>query len=377
MISRLLKNNLLTHLADNKALIIFGPRQSGKTTLINDLMKDLQDPRQYWNGDDFTVRASLENASIASLKRLTAGVRYLFIDEAQRIENIGLSIKMMVDNIPDLKVIATGSSAFELSNRLTESMTGRSWEYLLLPVSFKEMALYHSLMTENSLLDHRLIYGYYPEVVTNPENEIPILKQLADSYLYKDILMWERILKPEKLEKLVQALAFQIGNEVSYHELGQIAGLDNQTVERYIGLLEKAFIVFRLSSLSRNLRNELKKSRKIYFYDNGLRNAVINAFNPLNLRNDAGALWENFMVSERYKYITTHNYYCNRFFWRTTAQQEVDYIEEKDGRLFAFEFKWSPSSRKKVPKTFTAAYPDAEVKIITPVNFTEILGVDV
>jgi len=377
MISRLLKSNLLEHIADNKALIIFGPRQCGKTTLINDLMNDLQDPRQYWNGDDFTVRASLENASIASLKRLTAGLRYLFIDEAQRIENIGLCIKMMVDNIPDLKVIATVSSAFELSNRLTEPMTGRRWEYLLLPLSFKEMVLYHSLMTENSLLDHRLIYGYYPEVVTNPENEIQLLKQLADSYLYKDILMWERILKPEKLEKLVQALAFQIGNEVSYHELGQITGLDNQTVERYTGLVEKAFIVFRLSSLSRNLRNELKKSRKIYFYDNGLRNAVINAFNPLNLRNDAGALWENFMVSERYKYITTHNYYCNRFFWRTTAQQEVDYIEEKDGRLYAFEFKWGQTSRKKVPKTFSDAYPGSKVKIITQENFTEVLGVDV
>ena len=374
MIPRLLKSKLLKHIDDPKALIILGPRQCGKTTLINDLAKEFEAKYAYWNGDDFQLRASLANASIPALKNLTAGYRYILIDEAQRIENIGLCIKMIVDNIPEVKVIATGSSAFELANRINEPMTGRKWEFMLFPFSFKEMALHNGYLQEKSLIEHRLIYGYYPEVVTNPGNEIKILKQLADSYLYKDILIWERVLKPEKLEKLLQALAFQVGNEVSYHELGQVAGLDNQTVERYINLLEKAFIVFRLPSLSRNLRNELKKSRKIFFYDNGLRNAVINAFNPMSLRNDAGELWENFMVSERLKHINAIDHYCNRFFWRTTAQQEIDYIEDKDGKLNAFEFKWNPKTKATIPKTFSKAYPSSEISVITPSNFEEFLG---
>ena len=375
MIQRLLKTSLSARLNDRKALIILGPRQCGKTTLIHDLIKDLQGNYAIWNGDDFQVRSSLQDASIASLKNQTAGFKYVFIDEAQRIDNIGLTIKMVVDNIPEVKIIATGSSAFELANRISEPMTGRKWEFLLLPLSFKEMVNHHGLLTERSLLNHRLIYGYYPEIVTNPENQIPLLKLLADSYLYKDILIWERILKPDRLEKLVQALAFQVSQEVSYHELGQISGLDNQTVERYIDLLEKAFIVFRLNSLSRNLRNELKKSRKIYFYDNGLRNAIINAFNPVDLRNDIGALWENFVISERYKYIKTSDYYCNRYFWRTTSQQEIDYIEERDGQIRAFEFKWRKNEKPRVSNIFKNAYPGAEILTITTANFTDFIGI--
>jgi len=375
MISRLLKTSLSARLNDRKALIILGPRQCGKTTLIHDLIIDLQGNYTIWNGDDFQVRSSLHDASIASLRRQTAGFKYVFIDEAQRIDNIGLTIKMIVDNIPEVKIVATGSSAFELANRISEPMTGRKWEFLLLPLSFKEMANHHGLLTEMSLLNHRLIYGYYPEIVTNPENQIPLLKQIADSYLYKDILIWERILKPDRLEKLVQALAFQVSQEVSYHELGQISGLDNQTVERYIDLLEKAFIVFRLNSLSRNLRNELKKSRKIYFYDNGLRNAIINAFNPVDLRNDIGALWENFVISERYKYIKTSDYYCNRYFWRTTSQQEIDYIEEHDGQIRAFEFKWRKNEKSRVSNIFINAYPGAEILTITPSNYTDFIGI--
>jgi uncharacterized protein len=375
MIPRILKFNLLKRINDHKALIIFGPRQCGKTTLVTELINELKDKMMIWDGDDFQVRSLLKEASVSSLKNEISDARYLIIDEAQRIDNIGLAIKLMVDHFKDLKVIATGSSAFELANRLSEPMTGRKWEFLLLPLSFKEMVDHHGLMTEKGLFHQRLIFGYYPEVVTHPADQVPILKQLVNSYLYKDVLIWERILKPEKLERLIQALAFQIGQEVSYHELGKLSGLDNQTVERYIDLLEKAFIVFRLSSLSRNLRNELKKSRKIYFYDNGLRNAVINAFNPIELRNDVGALWENFMISERYKLITTSDYYCNRYFWRTTAQQEIDYIEEKDSKITAFEFKWNSIERFRIPKTFQSAYPGAEIKVINKENFTEFLGI--
>jgi uncharacterized protein len=375
MIPRLLKINLLKRMNDHKALIIFGPRQCGKTTLVNELINELKEKFKIWDGDDFQVRSLMKEASVSSLKNEISDTKYLFIDEAQRIDNIGLAIKLMVDHFDDLKIIATGSSAFELANRLAEPMTGRKWEFLLLPFSFKEMADHHGLMTEKGLLHQRLIYGYYPEVVTHVVDQIPILKQLANSYLFKDILVWERILKPEKLERLVQALAFQIGQEVSYHELGKLSGLDNQTVERYIDLLEKAFIVFRLSSLSRNLRNELKKSRKIYFYDNGLRNAIINAFNPIELRNDVGALWENFMISERYKYINNTNFYCNRYFWRTTAQQEIDYIEEKDDKISAYEFKWSLNENLRFPKSFQNAYPGAEMKVINKDNFQEFLGI--
>ena len=297
----------------------------------------------------------------------------LVIDEAQRIENIGLCIKLIVDNLPNVKVLATGSSAFELANRINEPLTGRKWEYLLLPFSYEEMCIHSGELEERRLLENRLIYGYYPDVVNSPGDEQPILKQLSSSYLYKDILTWQQIQKPAQLEKLVQALAFQVGNEVSFHELGQLCGLDNQTVERYVDLLEKAFIVFRLGSLRRNLRNELKKSRKIYFYDNGLRNAIINNFNPMNLRADTGALWENFLVSERQKRLAYHEISVNRYFWRTHAQQEIDYIEERNGQLHAFEFKWNTTAKARIPKTFTRAYPDSTGKIITPDNLQDFL----
>lgn len=374
MVPRALKKNLLSRLNDRKAIIVLGPRQCGKTTLILDLFNEINQPVRIWNGDDFQVRSLLKDVSFSSLKHEISEISFLFIDEAQRIDNIGLAIKIMVDQFKDLKVIASGSSAFELANRLSEPMTGRKWEFFLLPLSFKEMADYHGLMTEKGLLHQRLIFGYYPEVVTHPADQIKILNQLINSYLYKDILIWERLLKPEKLERLVQALAFQIGQEVSYHELGQLTGLDNQTVERYIDILEKAFIVLRISSLSRNLRNELKKSRKIYFYDLGIRNAIINAFNPIELRNDTGALWENFLISERIKFNYYNDLYGSKYFWRTTTQQEIDYIEEKDGKISAYEFKWKPNENLKFPKAFLNAYPDADVQIIHQENYTGFIG---
>ena len=295
--------------------------------------------------------------------------KYLIIDEAQRIENIGLCIKLIYDNIDGVKVIATGSSAFELANKINEPLTGRKWEFFLYPISFGEMADHQGLIEENRLLHKRLIYGYYPEAVTMSGDEKEILHQLADSYLFKDILTWENVQKPERLEILLQALAFQLGNEVSYHELSKTTGLDKETVERYIILLERAFIVFRLRSFSRNLRTELKKSRKIYFYDNGLRNSLIRNFNPPELRNDIGALWENFLITERMKYLHQYQIYTNRYFWRTHSNQEIDYLEERDGKLFAFEFKWNVQSKAKFPKTFAATYPQSETRLITPANF--------
>jgi len=373
MILREIASSIEKKLGDHKALILLGPRQAGKSTLLQQLAPRFKTPVLWWNGDDADIRVMLADPTAGRLKSLVGKARTLIIDEAQRIENIGLCIKLIVDNIKNLKVIATGSSAFELSNRVNEPLTGRKWEYHLYPFSYGEMAAHQGQREERRLLQQRLVYGYYPEVVLNPGEEEERLKELASSYLFKDILTWERIQKPDKMERLVQALAFQVGNEVSYHELGQLAGLDNETTEKYISLLEKAFIVFRLGALSRNLRNELKKSRKIYFYDNGLRNAVINQFSPAGLRQDIGALWENFMISERMKMLAYQRRHYNRYFWRTHAQQEIDYVEERNDQLTAYEFKWNSKAKVKFPKTFLNAYPGVQTFVLTPDNFESLL----
>jgi hypothetical protein len=375
MIKRHIIAQIRKRIDDPKAIIILGPRQSGKTTLVRYLVEEIGKKFLWLNGDETDVRTLLEKPNSTVLKNIIGKNKILVIDEAQRIKNIGLCIKLVTDNIPSVKVIATGSSSFELANQINEPLTGRKWEFFLLPFSFAEMTDHHGLQNEKRLLERRMIYGYYPEVVNNENDEKERLRLLADSYLYKDILTWENIQKPDKLEKLVQALALQTGNEVSFHELGQICGLDNETIEKYISLLEKAFIVFRLNSLSRNLRNELKKSKKIYFYDNGLRNAVINQFNPLELRNDKGALWENFLITERIKYINNERKFANQYFWRTHAQQEIDYIEEQGGKLFAFEFKWERKTKNKFPKNFLKAYPQSETEIIDRNNFEKFVGV--
>ena len=373
MIKRELINIIRKRINDRKIIIVLGPK-SGKTTLLMELLAGIKEDTLWWNGDETDIRQLLKNPTSTLLKSLIGKNRILVVDEAQRIENIGLCLKLIFDNIPDVKVIATGSSAFELANKINEPLTGRKWEYFLFPVSFNEMVNHQGFLEEKRLLTHRMIYGYYPEVINFPGDEKNVLLQLSNSYLYKDILTWGKIQKPDRLEILVQALAFQVGNQISYNELGKLSGLDKETVERYILLLERAFIIFRLSSLSRNLSTELKKSRKIYFYDNGLRNAAIKQFNPLELRNDVGALWENFVISERMKYLHYNSIYVNRYFWRTQEQQEIDYIEERDGKLFAFEFKWNKKIKAKFPKTFTKNYPKNETKIITPENFESFIS---
>ena len=373
MIERQLKILINKRLNDRKVIIILGPRQSGKTTLIKSIYSEKDSSVLWWNGDETDTRQIIKNPTSTILKSLIGKHRVVVIDEAQRIENIGLCLKMIYDNINQVKVIASGSSSFELANKINEPLTGRKWEFFLYPLSYKEMVENHGSVRENRLLEQRLIYGYYPDVINNPGDEKVLLQQLSDSYLYKDILTWEKIHKPDRLESLVQALAFQVGNQVSYNELGKLIGLDKETVERYIIMLERAFVIFRLSSLSRNLRNELKKSRKIYFYDNGLRNAVIKQFNPLELRNDIGALWENFLISERKKYLHYNQILTNQYFWRTFDQQEIDYIEDRDGKLYVFEFKWNKNSRKKFPKIFTNTYPNNETKLITRDNIEEFI----
>ncbi|KAA3650290.1 MAG: ATP-binding protein [Bacteroidetes bacterium] len=373
MIKRILYKNILERLKTKKAIILLGPRQVGKTTMLKGFIKKKEDTL-WLNADHQDVRELFNQPSSIEFQKTFANSKTVIIDEAQQIPNIGRKLKLITDELPDIQLIVTGSSAFELANKVNEPLTGRKWEFQLFPISFQEMINHHGILEEKRLLNHRLIYGYYPEVVTANGNEKELLKQLSDSYLYKDILIWNKINKSEMLTKLLQLLAFQVGSQVSYNELGKTLGLDNETIESYIQLLEYSFIVFRLGSFNRNLRTELKKSRKIYFYDNGIRNALIANFQQANLRNDIGALWENFLVSERMKFNAYNNRWVNRYFWRTKAQQEVDYLEETDGQLHAFEFKWNTSKNVKITKAFTNAYPNAITKIISPNNYVEFVA---
>ncbi|HRW62288.1 MAG TPA: ATP-binding protein [Bacteroidales bacterium] len=372
MIQRLLQVNITNNLYKGKAIIILGARQTGKTTLLKELFFNQQDV--IWlNADELDVQNLFEQSSSTRFKTLFSQYKTIVIDEAQRIKNVGLKLKLITDELPDKQLIATGSSAFELSNQINEPLTGRKWEYYLYPISFYEMVNHHGIIEEQRMLNERLVYGYYPEIVTSKGNEKEVLKQLTDSYLYKDILMWQGIKKPEKLLKLLQALALQLGSEISYNELGQTIGLDNETVEKYIQLLEKTFVIFRLSSLSRNLRKELKLSRKIYFYDNGIRNALIANFNQPELRQDVGALWENFLISERIKSLHYKNIWTNKYFWRTHDQQEIDYIEERDGIIYGYEFKWNPKKTVRFSKTFLNAYPNSITNVISKDNYYDFL----
>ena len=323
MIKRTLDDIIKDKLFKGKAIIIMGPRQVGKTTLLKQLFND--DDMVLWlNGDEQDVRNLFETISSSRMKLIIGNKKVVVIDEAQRISDIGLKMKVITDQIPEVQLISTGSSSFELANLVNEPLTGRKWEYKMLPLSFEEMVVQHGLLEEKRLVPHRMVYGYYPDVVVNPGPEDELLAQLADSYLYRDILTLDRIKKSEKIVKLLQAIALQMGSEVSYNELGQLCGLDSKTVERYVILLEQSYIIFRLGSFSRNLRNELKFSRKIYFYDNGIRNAVIGNFALIENRTDAGALFENFVISERMKRINYHTPTALPWFWRTTAKQEID-----------------------------------------------------
>lgn len=372
-INRALENTFLNKLNDPKAIIVLGARQVGKTTLFRSLMSGVQGVL-WLNGDEPDVRVTLGNANSSSLKKLIGGYKYLVIDEAQRVENIGLTIKLIVDNIPSVKVIATGSSSFELANHINEPLTGRKWEFQLFPLCTHEMVEHHGVIEERRLLEHRLIYGMYPDVINaSGGNEMDILLQLADSYLYRDLLVRENIHKPKHLEKLVQSLAFQVGQLISINELANQTGLDNKTVERYIDLLKKSYVIFELNSFSRNLRNEIKKQSKIYFYDNGIRNAVIRQFNTLQLRNDVGALWENFIVSERMKLNGYFHRMRQNYFWRNHAQQEIDLIETEGIDIYAYELKWNASSKTKFSKSFTTEYQPKETIVISPENYMDFL----
>ena len=372
MIERLLYKTIENKLFAGKIIILTGARQVGKTTLLKQLLR--QKEGVLWlNGDELQVQNLFANASADRLLSEFSNSKIVILDEAQRIENIGLRLKLIADSDRDVQVIATGSSAFELANKVNEPLTGRKWEYQMFPLSFGEMVEHHGKLKEMRMLPRRIIYGYYPEVVTNDGNEVEILKLLTDAYLYKDILSWESVKHPDKLQTLLRALAYQVGSQVSYNELSQMCSMDSKTVERYINLLEQCYIIFRLPSFSRNLRHELKSSRKIYFYDNGIRNALIADYRAPEVRQDIGALWENFVIAERMKSNEYYNRWVNRYFWRTKQQQEIDYLEESGGELHAYEMKWNPRAKASITKTFTEAYPNTEFQVITPDNISDFL----
>ena len=373
MIQRIIEKEITGDLFKGKAIIITGPRQVGKTTLLESIRKESKQKSIWLNCDEPDIRLQLENVTSTQLQSLLGDVQMVFIDEAQRVKNIGITLKLMVDNFRKVQIIATGSSALELANEVSEPLTGRKREYHLYPLSTAEMVNHTSSLDESRSLEHRLIYGFYPEVINHPDEAGVTLLELTNDYLYKDLLSLQEIRKPALLEKLVTALAFQVGNEVVYNEVAQTVGADTKTVERYIDLLEKCFVVFQLSAFSRNLRNEIKKGRKVYFYDNGIRNAIIKNFNPIRLRQDKGALWENFMMSEMMKADHYRHRFVNKYFWRTHAQQEIDLIEETEGVLHAREFKWDGKVKPKLPASFSQAYPGTDLVSISRDNYMQFL----
>ena len=369
MISRKLKQIIEQRLFRGKIIVLTGPRQVGKTTLLKMLMSDINKKTLFWNCDEPDIRQKLSNPTSTQLGTDIGNSELILIDEAQRVKNIGITLKLLTDNFPEKQIIVTGSSALELSDSISEPLTGRKYEYNMYPFSSEELIDNHGDIEERRLLERRIIYGSYPDVVNYPGEEKEILTNLTSSYLYKDIFAFQDVRKPEIIEQILQALALQIGSEVSFNELGILLGLNSQTIQRYIDLLEKSFVIFHLRSFSRNLRNELKKSRKIYFYDNGIRNAILGDFKQLNLRSDTGAIWENYLVSERMKHNSYSLFYGKSYFWRTQQQQEIDYLEDIDGILNTYEFKWSNTNHPKITDTFAKNYPNHTYKVVNPDNY--------
>lgn len=371
MIKRTLFKKIESKFFQGKAILLLGPRQVGKTTLIKELL--IHKEHLFLNGDDPSIREMLQGATTSKLKSIIGKHSIIFIDEAQRIADIGITLKLITDQFKHVQLLVSGSSALELNNNTQEPLTGRKFEYHLYPISWQEFEGNLGYVEAAQQLEERIIYGMYPDVINNRSAAHEVLKNLATSYLFKDVLSLVGVRKPELLEKLLKALALQLGNEVSYNELSNLLGIDKATVSRYIDILEKSFIVFQLNSFSRNQRNEIKNNRKIYFYDNGIRNTIINNLNPLELRNDKGALWENFLIAERIKIQSYHSLYTNNYFWRTIQKQEIDFIEDSSGKINAYEFKWKSGGRNKIPKSFLENY-NAQGIVIDKDNFRDFIA---
>lgn len=359
-----------------KVIIIYGARRTGKTTLCNQIIqvqKEKGIKAKYLNCELFAIKQRLQTTNEVELKNYFENSNLIILDEAQNIENIGLTLKILVDTYPEIQIIATGSSSFDLANKTGEPLTGRARRFTLYPLSVEELRTKYDLFEIDSRFDKILTYGLYPSVFNASDADAGIeLEEIASNYLYKDILEFEKVKSSTILLELLQLLALQLGNQVSYHELGQKLGLDSTTVKRYIDLLTKCFVILPLKAFSRNLRKEIGKSQKIYFYDLGIRNSLIRNYNSPKLRNDIGALWENFCIIERFKYNQAHSRLVNSYFWRTYEQKEIDYIEEHSGILEGYEFKWGKDSKAfKPPKIFLETYENSSVKRIDPSNYVK------
>jgi len=374
MVSRIIENDIINRMDNEKVILLFGARQVGKTTLLKKLTYK-SDAKTVWlNADDALTQSLFENFSLHSFRAHIGNPDLVVIDEAQQLNDIGRSLKQLIDSGISYQLLVSGSSAFELRNKTSEPLTGRKWEYHLFPFSYKEMANETNPITELQQLPVRLLYGMYPEVVTHPGDERQRLQMLMDSYLYKDVLMWQGLKKPEKIIQLLKALAMQVGNEVNYSELSRLLKLDRETVEKYIIILEQTYIIFKLPSFSANHRKELSKSRKIYFSDNGIRNILLSDFRPIEARQDIGALWENFVLSEFWKKEHNDMQYSNFYFWRTSDQQEIDLIIEKNGMLHTYEVKWNSRVKARFSTTFSNNYPNSTFDVINKDNFIEYLS---
>jgi predicted AAA+ superfamily ATPase len=372
MIERSIIQNITGKLFKGKAIVLLGPRQVGKTTLLKEIIKDRNDAL-WLNADEPDIQALFENATSTRFKNYFGTNKIIVIDEAQTLNDVGVKLKIIIDSLPEIQVLATGSSAFEIKNKTNEPLTGRKWQFQLFPFSFSELVKHHGLIEEKRMIPVRMLYGSYPEITLNQGEEKERLKLLSESYLYKDILMYQGLKMPEKLVHLLQLLAFRIGTEINYNSLSKELRIDNATVEKYIKLLEDCFIIFRLKALSRNHAKELKKGRKIYFIDNGVVNALLGNFNLPENRANAGALWENYVVSEIYKKYNYENRWANFYFWRTQDQQEIDLVIEENQLFHAFEIKWNKNVKARLSKTFSRNYESHTFHVITPANVEEFL----
>lgn len=374
MYNRYYLSKIPSYLEPNKVLVIYGPRQVGKTTLIELFLKDIKSKYFFGFGEDKKLQSILTKQEINTYKTHFSNYDLIVIDEAQKIPEIGLSLKLMVDHMPNIKIIASGSSSFDLSNKLGEPLTGRQHVLELFPLSVLELVSQFGVYEIDSMLEDLLIYGTYPEVLQkeNHENKIEYLNLLSNSYLYKDILELDNIRSSDKLFDLLQLLAFQIGNEVSLNELSNSLKLSAHTVAKYLDLLEKTFVIKKVRGFSRNLRKEISKNNRYYFLDNGIRNSIVNNFNPVNMRSDMGQLWENFLFSERLKKQTYLKHYLNRYFWRTYDHQEIDLIEESGGQLSGYEFKWG-KGKTRAPKIWENTYKNTSYKVINRENYMDFI----
>ncbi len=371
----MLLENLKQAITPGKVVVVYGPRQVGKTTLLNDLIPLLPLKSRLINGDELVYREALSSQNRQRLGELIQDVDLLILDEAQRVENIGLNLKILIDSYPQACLVATGSASFDLANKIREPLTGRSITLTLYPCGFQELEQSFGIFNARTQLERWLIWGSYPEIAVTEiaSRRETLLSELVGSYLYRDLLEMEGLKRPEKIVDLLRLLAFQIGQEVSLSELASNLAINRSTVERYLDLLEKVFVIFKVRGFSRNLRKEITKNSRYYFYDNGVRNTLIQNFNPLAMRNDLGQLWENFLAVERRKANEYASRRANIYFWRTHNQKEIDYIEERGGKIFGYEFKWQGEIKRSTRNTFLDAYPEAEVITITHENFESFL----